>query len=447
MVCVRDQNSAADVLMRAESIDGQGNDQSKSPATQILAVSESSTKQDRAGSESPVKQDQAESGSGWGGTWTPTDDFLTQKRKTCWKTEPQPKQAPPRVYLDNQTLIREVTDVTSLRHGDHCLTALNPCRIISPKLDYMISLLGNLELSYYFHHFIVCDDVHHMDEQGVPRTADGKIVQIVEYSNTPIEALVELKTLCSGNILRFPGALCRFLFNKASCHQAALADYGDTPHIYRIVEQTVSLEERGRIVKEAIDMTKVYQPYNLMLNNCEHAANTVHYGEVRSHNAESILWSIFRICLCCVGLIFLNAIAAACYNRFCMGYPIWALLAYHLFTSVPVGLQTTITYAKLYANVWRQYHGAVIDRDDCYHILAKEFGRVIVVGGLAIVTITLMPKMIQDTQLLALACALCFFAYLLSDLLYNVLAQAVMRLFLLPIFGRVWLIGNRSKTD
>lgn len=382
-----------------------------------------------------------QSGSGYGGTWTPVDDFVARRRKTSWSPSKAAPQAPPRVYLDNKTLIREVTDLTSLRHGDHCLTSLNPVRIISPTLDNVISWLGHLEFTYLWHHLLVCDDVDHLDEQGVPRTQDGKLVQIVEFSNTPTEALTEVRSLCGGNLLRFPGSLVRFMFDKAACHQAALADYGDTPHIYRIVEQQ-SVAERDRITKEAISLTTNYRPYNILFNNCEHAANSIHTGEKRSHNFEYMMWLMLRVCLCCVGLVFLNAIAAVCYNTFCMSYPLWTLIAYHCFTSVPVGLQAIITYTILCKHVWQQYCKELIDRDDCYHLLAKELGRVLVVGGLTILVIALMPKMIQDTQHFICACFLCLFAYPSSDLLYNALAQIVMRLVLLPLFGRVWLIGN-----
>lgn len=392
-------------------------------------------------------------GSGYGGTWTPTDDFVSQKRKTRWgQQSQQPNQAlvaPPRVYLDHTTLIREVYDVTALRRGDHCLTSLNPMRIVSPTLDYLISILGSMELSYFFHHFIIVDDVDHIDEQGVPRTADGKLVDIVEYSNTPSEAFAEINILSGGNIfqgnvLRIPGVIWRFMFNKASCHRAALADYGDTQHIYKVVEQPTA-EQRERVVTKALELTTQYQPYNIMLNNCEHAAMHMRTGEKRSYNVELGLWCCFRLILCCVGLIFLNSIASVCHERLCLNYPLGALFAYHFFTSVPTGLQVVITYAKLHKSIWRQYLEGLIDRDDCYHLLAKELARVIVVGGLTILTISLMPRMINDTSCFYMACFLCVYAYWTSDLIYNFLAQCVMRFILLPRFGRVWLIGNTKK--
>merc|ERR1712045_782490 len=102
------------------------------------------------------------------------------------------------------------------------------------------------------------DDVHSVDEHGVPRRADGQPAEIVEYSNTPSEAVAEVKILAEFNPLRMPGAAWRFMFNKATCHRTVLADYGDTPHIYRIVEKS-SEEERNRIVEEAVKYTKDYE--------------------------------------------------------------------------------------------------------------------------------------------------------------------------------------------
>lgn len=362
------------------------------------------------------------------GTWTPTDDFLTQRRKTRWCKQDQSKVqcAPPRAYVDSKTLIREVTDIATLRRGDHCLTSLNPARIISPTLDYIFSLLGIFEVSWLFHHFVMLHDVHSVDEYGVPRTADGSPVEIVEASNTPSESLAEVYTLAHGSLLEYPGAIYRFFLNKASVHRCPLVEYGDTGTIFRVIKE-LSAADRDKVVREALKLTTNYQPYNLLSNNCEHAIHMIAMGQGRSPLVVHLFRCIFRLGLGCVGLFFLSTIGSTCYSSLCISYPIWALLAYHLFTSVPVALQLLVSYFSLSRSVWQQYKQAVIDRDDCYHVLTKESCRVIVGGGLAITTISLMPKMILDTQQFLLASLLCIFAYMASDIIYGMSVQVVMR--------------------
>mmetsp|Transcript_64897 Transcript_64897/g.128230 ORF Transcript_64897/g.128230 Transcript_64897/m.128230 type:complete len:112 (+) Transcript_64897:1-336(+) len=90
----------------------------------------------------------------------------------------------------------------------------------------------------------------------------------------------------------------------------------------------------------------------------------------------------------------------------------------------------------------QQYAEALISRDDYLHLLGKELGRLIVVGGGATLATSLMPVLVSRTQCVILACAVCAVAYVASDLIYNLLAHAVMRLVLLPIWGKVWLLSQ-----
>lgn len=388
-------------------------------------------------------------GSGWGGVWTPRDDFISQRRRTKWhkvEVEKPPPRVPPRVYVDNRTIIREVTDVRQLRKGDHCMVAINLVRSVSPTMDYFVSFLGSIELIPFYHHFIMIDDVDHVDEQGIPRTSAGELAQIVEYANTIPEAIMEVKTMSLGSLLNLPGAVTRFILNKSHCHQLALADYGDTPHLYTVVE-SLTPEDRTRIVSEALQLVKNPFRYHFLLSNCEHVTNKISTGNFTSPNVHFLLWNMFRMALCCSGLLLLHASAGTCYHRLCAaGLPLWAMVAYHLFATVPVVLQASISYLLVAQSVWRQHAQALIDRDDFLHLMGKELGRLVMVGGTVAAAFSLMPTLASSRQFFLTACGACALAYLVLDNVYNCLAHAVMRLVLLPVWGKVWLIGEVSGT-
>mmetsp|Transcript_63207 Transcript_63207/g.150740 ORF Transcript_63207/g.150740 Transcript_63207/m.150740 type:complete len:419 (+) Transcript_63207:113-1369(+) len=387
-------------------------------------------------------------GSGAFGAWTAKDDFVTRRRRTKWcrcaEDETSPKHKPlPRLYVDNQTIIREVTDICSLRKGDHCLIAINLVRSLSPMIDYLVSFLGSVELIYFYHHFIMVDDVAEVDEQGIPRTKDGHLAEIVEYGNTIPQAAAELRSKTSGRWTLVPGVAARFMLDKSKCQRMALADYGDTRHIYVVVANR-SAEEREAIVGTALGKVQDHKPYHFIFNNCEHLSNVVTRGRFTSPMVNFVLWNLLRVVLCCMGIQCLGLTLGACSRyRADKGIEISALWGYHLLTSVPVMLQACISFWIVARSVWRQYaRESVISRDDCLHLLSKEFGRMVVAGGLAAATISRVPAMATKPQDLAVACLVCFFAYAGSDLLYNCLAHAVMRLVLLPVWGRVWLLDD-----
>jgi len=385
-------------------------------------------------------------GSGWGGVWTARDDFLSQRRRTKWfQPVAKPvKPVPPRLYVDSKTIIREVTDVRTLRRGDHCLIAINLVRCVSPTIDHLISCLGSIELCYFYHHFIIMDDVYHVDEQGIPRTSQGELAEIMEYGNTIPEALRELRQAARGSLLRLPSVAARFLLcHKSKCHRMALADYGDTPHIYRVVE-SLTPQERERIVQDATQVVEHPSRYHVIFSNCEHISNHISRGCFTSPNVHFALWSFCRTVLYCIGLVILNIAAGSCYGKLCAAYPVGALASFYLLTSVPVLAQAAVSYALASQSVWRKYAQALITHDDFYHLLGKELGRMLLVGGTTTVAISCVPILASQTQYFATTCGFCAFAYIVSDLLYNCFAHAVMRLVLLPVWGRVWLIGAAS---
>uniref|UniRef100_A0A7S2QFS0 LRAT domain-containing protein n=1 Tax=Zooxanthella nutricula TaxID=1333877 RepID=A0A7S2QFS0_9DINO len=391
-------------------------------------------------------------GTGFGGVWTARDDFVARRRRTKWcrsatggvKSDADAcvakAAAPPRLYVDNKTIIREVADVCELRKGDHCMIAINLVRCLSPMLDYLVSCMGSIELIYFYHHFIMVDDVASVDEQGVPRTQSGDLAELVEYANTIPEALVEVQERSSGSWWRWPMAAARFLLDKSRCQRSTLADYGDTKHLYRVVEP-MTPEDRARIVDEAMRIVDSAETYNVLWNNCEHLSNHISRGNFTSPNMHFGVWSICRALLFLLGYICLHTLGGACYDRFCVSKPLGAIIAYHVFATAPVVLQALVTFAVGTRSVWRQHCQSLINRDDCFHLLGKEFGRMIVAGGSAAAAISVMPEMTWHTKQYALTGLLCVAAYLLSDVVYNILAHAVMRLVFIPVWGKVWLIG------
>ena len=66
----------------------------------------------------------------------------------------------------------EVTDLRDLRRGDHCMCPLNLMRGVSQVVDTVIDSLADFELLRFHHHFVVLDDVDHV-EDGTSRRADG----------------------------------------------------------------------------------------------------------------------------------------------------------------------------------------------------------------------------------------------------------------------------------
>eukprot|EP00913_Durusdinium_trenchii_P008521 g8002.t1 len=152
----------------------------------------------------------------------PIHHYLARSRKPFW-CDAEELATPPRIYVDQKSVFREIASVTQLRRGDHCMITLNVLRCLSPNIDYFVSLMGSLELFHLYHHFVILDDVSHVDEFGVPRTKQD---------------WDELRVKSFGAWHSFPKILFDCTLKKARCDRVPLADYGDMPHIFR-------MEERG----------------------------------------------------------------------------------------------------------------------------------------------------------------------------------------------------------
>eukprot|EP00494_Astrolonche_serrata_P030934 UN31202 len=64
-----------------------------------------------------------------------------------------------------------------------------------------MSYISRYRLFPVYHHFVVMDDVDHLDEKGIPQTADGKEVMVSEYHNDANSALKILKQEGWGSLL------------------------------------------------------------------------------------------------------------------------------------------------------------------------------------------------------------------------------------------------------
>jgi len=375
---------------------------------------------------------------------TPVHHFIRGTRRTAWTSNCA--ALPPRIYVDHVSLIREVSDVTVLRRGDHCMVSLNVLRCLNPRVDYFVSLLGSLELLHLWHHFIVLDDVTGVDKNGVPLTSTGEIASIMEYSNTIPEFLEEVRVAAAGRWYLFPIKTARTFMRKARCHRVALGDYGDMPHIFR-VERKMCENERERVVQEAEKMLIHHPKYHIFFANCEHTTNMVTKRQFKSPEIKFVVWSLFRYLLTLVGLFFFHAVVVRCYSHYCLQYPVWALAAYYLFTAVPVFLQSLIQFGMLVATVRSSYHQNMISRDDFYHLLVKEVCRAVIAGGLAVFVLAFAPHAVRSARggYTFLVSFFVVFAYMISDMLFGLLSQLVVRI-LVRVHGRFWLHGGSPLT-
>jgi hypothetical protein len=257
-------------------------------------------------------------------------DFLTGKRSTHWRPRQRGlSSGDPEafLYVDDSTVLEVVSEISSLQRGDHCLTVLNAVRTLSPTVDWLHSVTGKFRLGGVYHHFVLLDDVDHVDEFGVPRTRQKKAVGILEYSNTIQGFLDEAEQI----------GIFANLFKKANCQKVPLAEYGDMPHLLKVVEKNkLTSEQRDIIVKKAHTLINFHPPYHVLLANCEHTTNLVctisdKHGWT-SPQVTYVAENLLRYVLHGIGLV---------------GLAVWeSLIVFHMFTSVPVVVQAGRAHLK-----------------------------------------------------------------------------------------------------
>jgi hypothetical protein len=170
------------------------------------------------------------------------------------------------MYVDDTTVITEVYNCKSLRGGDHCLCPLNFLRGGFPMLDYMVDVIANMNMFYFYHHFLVLDDVAYVDKYGIARTKSGSEVRICEYTNTPEEFFA------NKNKVGWLQALC----HKAMFRVSSLSLYSS--NLFYLVLEEKKSKDRKKILKEVqkhIASGKIFDNYNFVMSNCEHALNFV----------------------------------------------------------------------------------------------------------------------------------------------------------------------------
>ena len=140
--------------------------------------------------------------------WVPLDESV--KCTMIWNMNKLPM-----LYIDDYTVLEEISDLKELRKGDHCLVPLNPIRkLLGSYFDAFVFLTGSLGIlklyasscrSYLltqqlqqhnnrYHHFIVMSDVDRLDDKGVPLDKNGRPVTYVlprtirqhSNNNTPV---------------------------------------------------------------------------------------------------------------------------------------------------------------------------------------------------------------------------------------------------------------------
>jgi len=381
---------------------------------------------------------------------TPLHHYLSRSRTPFWGADDFCLALPPRIYVDQKSLFREISTVKNLRRGDHCMITLNVLRCLSPRLDYLVSLMGSLEIFHLYQHFIILEDVDTVDEFGVPRTKSGEIVTIMEYSNTIPEFYEEARVNSHGKWFNLPFVAVRQLFTKARCHRVPLADYGDMPHIFR-VEEKLSDEERSRIVADAERLLVDHPKYNVIWANCEHTVNMVSAKQTfTSPEVHFMIWSLCRYLLTFLGLAFLHFVTMQCYSRYCLQFPFWAMGAYYTCTALPVLAQIVVQYGRLAFTAVGAYLQSVITRNDLYHLLIKELCRAIFNGALAFGFLLWAPDILQfaDGRYPVSVSVAVVFAYLASDMIFALTAQIFTRLLVLT-HGHWWLLhgGNQTREE
>ena len=126
--------------------------------------------------------------------WVPLDESV--KCTMIWNMNKLPM-----LYIDDYTVLEEISDLKELRKGDHCLVPLNPIRkLLGSYFDAFVFLTGSLGIlklyvpsSHHshlvppttttqtnrYHHFIVMSDVDRLDDKGVPLDKKGRPVTYV----------------------------------------------------------------------------------------------------------------------------------------------------------------------------------------------------------------------------------------------------------------------------
>mmetsp|Transcript_5288 Transcript_5288/g.7412 ORF Transcript_5288/g.7412 Transcript_5288/m.7412 type:complete len:589 (-) Transcript_5288:150-1916(-) len=363
------------------------------------------------------------------------DESVTGKIK-FWKDAPHML-----LYVDDYTVMEEVTDLTQLRKGDHCIVGLNPVRKLCGCCDALVFRLASWEILRLYHHFIMFDNVISISEDGVPMNSKNEPARICEYSNTPVGAIKLLLQV----------GWRKFFRNPAPFQQLSLHDYQDGRAafgIYRVMGD-ISNAERREIVSEAKSLMTSYKPYDIFFRNCEHAAWGLN-PKRRLWISPQVPWFLYnlaRFLMNIIGCFFLyqidlcvrrdrqhdeeimieggleNAVSAdnsSIEPQQCHHFTVTIyFLMYHVSSTLSVALQVLVSLVRSAVLLTEQK--AKLGELTYFFLLTKEVARAAISGGLAIAIYALLPAMLWNRRFsLYLAMYLVVTAYFACDVLFNV---------------------------
>eukprot|EP00471_Norrisiella_sphaerica_P004975 CAMPEP_0184485390 /NCGR_PEP_ID=MMETSP0113_2-20130426/6999_1 /TAXON_ID=91329 /ORGANISM="Norrisiella sphaerica, Strain BC52" /LENGTH=570 /DNA_ID=CAMNT_0026866813 /DNA_START=34 /DNA_END=1743 /DNA_ORIENTATION=+ len=336
----------------------------------------------------------------------PFDESVTGKIR-FWRDAPHLA-----LYVDDYTVMEEVTDLTLLRKGDHCIVGLNPVRKLCGCCDALVFRLASLEVLRLYHHFIMFDDVVSVTEEGVPLNSERLPASICEYSNTPLGAIQ----------LFMEVGPKKFFANPAPFQQLTLHDYQDGRSafgIFRVVGN-ISNHEREQIVREAKELMDTFQPYDIIFRNCEHAAWGLDAGR-RLWVSPQIPWMLYnfaRLVVQVLGcLILLQIESCRKYNACGPRYMGGIHFAYHVVTTLPVALQVLVSLVRSVVLLTEQKE--TIGELSYFFLLTKEVARAAIAGGLSIAILALLPQLVWNIDWVCTAMVLVMTTYFTCDVVFN----------------------------
>ncbi|KAJ1617748.1 hypothetical protein T492DRAFT_1097425 [Pavlovales sp. CCMP2436] len=367
-----------------------------------------------------------------------------------------PDRMPYRLYVDGETLVEPIHDLTRLRRGDQCMVGLNPLRKVSFLIDATFVYLCTWEVWPLFHHFVLYDDVVSVDRDGIPRRQDGEPALIAEYSNTPADAVREAL---------FGQGLLHVWRNLATFRKLPLADYQDSRHAHgllRIMRKHTD-EERDSIILRLNELVCKHESYSLWFRNCEHAAFCATRALSRTDSelklepslswdgavgpkapawislqVSHVLFTLARFKLQLIGTYALYRLSLFA-SDMAFFYP-WrdeayavklGVAFYHVFATAPVALQIAIQLGRSVRNLVKKRRRGKLDQAMYSHLMGKEIARAIFVGLCTTGIIVMLPRLMHDLKLrIWSSCVLLVLAYMCSSLLYTLLASMGIRVML-----------------
>jgi len=276
-------------------------------------------------------------------------------------------------------------------------------------LDYAVDIIANMNMFYFYHHFLILDDVSYVDKEGIPRTKTGSEVRICEYTNTPQEFFAKKDKV----------GWLQAINNKAIFRVSPLSLYSCNL-IYLLLEKTNSTD-RQKVLEEVqkhIASGKVFANYNILISNCEHALNVVKGRGKISKMTQFVAWNTFRACLQILGLAFLWFIQSSGWI---------SALGYYTLTLAPVVLQSIACTSKTLWKLFKLSKAGILNPETFYHLFWKELSRCLIVGGLSAFVIAILPQLllrrILHSELLVGSLALVSFIFF--NAAFNILAAGV----------------------